>query len=421
MYLKYCNFDEDRLHYWFQEVKQNPESVLESPRPYIQKMLRIVLESSMEELRRRTLNAEWYERTPTRDDYRNGFSYKDWSTDMGLIENIRIPRVRKNGLCLSRKIRRAYNKNKEEVHRLLREMFLAGISTERVGEVAKAFLGRKYSASYVSQTTKKLDQAVWDYHHRKLADRFVYIFFDGLVAKGRDFLGAKKRIILACHGIDLEGRRELIDFMVTDSESEADWYKFCNDLNLRGLEGKYTRLIISDGSPGLHAVLDIIWPRIPRQRCWVHKLRNIACYLKKAHMDECLFEAKLIYLADNKKQAKEQFLKWERRWKDLEPKAVRCLKKDVNEMINFFDCPKTHWRRIRTTNVIERIFREVRRRIRPMNCFKNDASCERILYAIFFYMNRRWMWKKIGDFKTQRKIFSAKGVPRHPLQLLPIG
>lgn len=418
MNLKYCNFDEDRLHYWFQEVKRNPESVLESPRYYIKQLLRIVLESSMEELRRREIDAEYYERTSKRSDYRNGFSYKNWSTDLGLIEEIRIPRTRNNGKKLSKKIRAAYKKNKEEVHKLLREMFLAGISTERVGEVAKGLLGKKYSATYVSQTTKKLDQAVWEYHRRKLGDRFIYILFDGIVIKGRDFLGAKKRIILACHGIDLEGRRELIDFMVVDSESEADWYKFCNDLYLRGLEGKYTRLITTDGSPGLHAVLDTIWPRIPRQRCWVHKLRNIASYLKKAHMDECLFEAKLIYLAESKKEAKERFLNWEKKWGIVEPKAVNCLKKDIIEMTNFFDCPKKHWRRVRTTNVIERIFREVKRRIRPMNCFKNDASCERILYAIFFYMNRRWMWKKIGDFKIEKVLF-AKEVPRQPLQLLP--
>lgn len=421
MNLKYCNFDEDRLHYWFQEVKQNPESVLERPRPYIQQMLRIVLESSMEELRRRILNAEYYERTPERCDYRNGFSYKNWSTDLGLIEEIRIPRIRENGVDLSSKIRAAYNKNKEEVHRLLREMFLAGISTDRVGEVAMALLGKRYSATYVSQATKKLDQAVWEYHHRGLADRFIYILFDGIVVKGRDFLGAKKRIILVCHGIDLEGRRELIGFMVVDSESEADWYRFCNDLYLRGLEGKYARLITTDGSPGLHAALDTIWPRIPRQRCWVHKLSNIASYLRKAHLKDCLFEAKLIYLSDNKKQAKDRFLEWERKWEGVEPKAVKCLKKDIVEMTNFFDYPKQHWRRIRTTNVIERVFREVRRRIRPMNCFKNDASCERILYAIFFYMNRRWMWKKIGDFKIEKEILSVKEVPRHPLQLLPTG
>ena len=98
---------------------------------------------------------------------------------------------------------------------------------------------------------------------------------------------------------------------------------------------------------------------------------------------------------------------------------VQCLKKDLNEMLAFLDSPKEHRRRIRTTNVIERVFREVRRRIRPMNCFKNDASCERILYAIFCYLNRRWMWKRIGDWETERKSLSPPKAARHPVELVP--
>ena len=106
--LKYCNFDEERLHLWFSEVKENPESVLEKPRPYIQNLLRIALETSMEEMRRRMTHAEWGEHTPSREDYRNGYSYKDWATDLGMIENLKIPRTRKKtGATLSGQIRKA--------------------------------------------------------------------------------------------------------------------------------------------------------------------------------------------------------------------------------------------------------------------------------------------------------------------------
>jgi putative transposase len=339
-----------------------------------------------------------------------------------MLEKLKIPRTRqKTGKKLAKQIRKAYRKQKEEIHRLLREMFLAGASTARTGEIAQILLGRKYSASYVSCATKKLDAAVKEYHNRPLADRFVYLFFDGIVLKGRDMLGAKDRFVLVCHGIDLEGRRELLDFMIEESESEACWTKFCNNLYQRGLEGKILRLVITDGCPGLHAALDMIWPRVTRQRCWVHKLRNMATkFQRKVHQEKCMFEAKLIYLASNKQEAKERFLQWEKNWETLEPKVVNCLKKDLNEMLNFLDSPKEHRRRIRTTNVIERVFREVRRRIRPMNCFKNDASCERILYAIFFYMNRRWMWKKIGDWETEKKILSSEKAVRHPLELIPV-
>lgn len=420
--LKYCNFDEDRLYLWWQEVKEKPEEILESPRPYIQQLLRIALETSMEELRRRLTHAEWYEHTPQRRDYRCGFSYKDWSTDLGLIERLRIPRTRQTGTALSAQIRQAYRKNKEHVHQLLRDMFLAGVSTQRVGEVAQALLGRKYSASYVSQATQQLDQAVWEYHRRPLADRWRYLFFDGIALKGRDVLGAKDRVMLVCHGIDLEGRRELLDFMLADSESEAAWSRFCNDVYRRGLEGHLLRLITTDGAPGLHAALDTVWPRVHRQRCWVHKLRNLLSkFMRKRHGEPCMSEAKLIYLAQTKTEAGTRFQQWAQHWRAEEPKVVACLEQDLPELLAFFDCPKDLWRKLRTTNIIERCFREVRRRIRPMNCFKNDASCERILYAIFVYLNRRWLWKHEGtrQLKPARRAPAGECAPHDVLELLP--
>jgi transposase-like protein len=421
--LKYCNFDEDRLRLWWQEVKGNPDGVLENPRQVIRQLLRIALETSMEELRRRITQAEWYEHTLKRQDYRCGFSYKDWGTDLGLIERIRIPRTRKLGSALSAQIRQAYRKNKERVHDLLREIFLAGASTKRTGELAQALLGRTYSAAYVSQATKQLDAAVWRYHRRKLADRFLYLFFDGIVLKGRDILGAKDRTVLVCHGIDLEGRRELLDFMLADSESEQAWYRFCNDLYRRGMEGEELRLITTDGCPGLHAALDTIWPRVPRQRCWVHKLRNLLSkFLRRRHVEECMRQAKGIYLAETKTEAGERFAQWAKTWQVQEPKVVACLEENLPELLAFFDCPKELWRKLRTTNVIERCFREVRRRIRPMNCFKNDASCERILYAIFVYLNRRYLWKHQGT--RQLKVLAGRTpfgecAPRQVLELLP--
>lgn len=421
--LKYCNFDEERLRLWWQEVKENPAGVLENPRQVIRHLLRITLETSMEELRRGITQAEWYEHIPTRRDYRCGFSYKDWSTDLGLIERLRIPRTRKMGTVLSAQIRSAYRKNQERVHQLLREIFLAGASTQRTGELAQALLGRKYSAAYVSQTAKQLDAAVWEYHRRPLADRWLYLFFDGIALKGRDVLGAKDRVVLVCHGVDLEGRRELLDFMLADSESEVAWYRFCNDLYRRGLEGTALRLITTDGCPGLHAALDTIWPRTPRQRCWVHKLRNLLVkFLRKRHVDACLREAKGIYLAETKTEAGERFVQWAQAWRTAEPKVVACVEQDLPELLAFFDCPKALWRRLRTTNVIERAFREVRRRIRPMNCFKNDASCERILYAIFVYLNRRYLWKHVGNRALRRaqRALPQQRALRQPVDLLPV-
>lgn len=174
-----------------------------------------------------------------------------------------------------------------------------------------------------------------------------------------------------------------------------------NDLYRRGLKGRRLDLIITDGAPGLHAALDMVYPYTPRQRCWVHKLRNVAGKLSRKVQEECLRGAKLIYLASNHKEATERYWEWATRWRGSQPKAVECLEKDLDELLTFFRFPESHRSKIRTTNAIERSFREIRRRIRPMSCFTNSESCERIIYALFYYHNKKWENTPIQNF-TQK-------------------
>ena len=140
-----------------------------------------------------------------------------------------------------------------------------------------------------------------------------------------------------------------------------------------------------------------LWPRVAHQRCWAHKLRNLENKLK-ASQRSCLEEAKLIYQADNGKEALKSFRQWRQRWQARAPKAVACLAEDIEELLAFFDCPNKHWKRVRTTNVIERLFVEVRRRIRTMCAFTTRSSCERILYAVFNRMNDQWTLHPLKDF-----------------------
>jgi putative transposase len=281
-------------------------------------------------------------------------------------------------------------------------MFIAGVSTRRVEEVVKPLLGRGYSAQSISNITKRLDLEVRKYHRRKLEDKHLYLIFDGVVLKGKDLLGAKKRSLLCCHGIDKFGHREMIDFTIGDGESEADWTRLANSLYKRGLTGETTDLIIVDGSPGLRAALNMVYPEVDVQRCWVHKLRNVSNKLKKSDREKCISEARRIYLAPNQKKAVEIFRKWEKSWREKCPEAVDCLKKDLSDLLHFLTRPKQHQIMIRTTNVIERTIREIRRRTRPMNSFTNDKSIHRIIYAIFDYLNRKWQIKPIKGFKIEK-------------------
>ena len=144
-----------------------------------------------------------------------------------------------------------------------------------------------------------------------------------------------------------------------------------------------------------------IYPFTPVQRCWVHKLRNIASKLPKKAHNSCLFEAKKIYLAQNRKSATAVYRDWVSKYKSAYPKAVECLSKDIDYMLTFFDYPDSIRKKIRTTNIIERSFREVRRRVRPMSCFENDKSCSRIIFGVISHLNKVWEDKPLKEF-TQK-------------------
>jgi transposase-like protein len=199
----------------------------------------------------------------------------------------------------------------------------------------------------------------------------------------------RRRIVLCAYGVTTEGRRELIDFQLVKAEGEDSWYGFLWGLWSRGLRGQFLELIVTDGQPGLVNALGRIWAAVPHQRCWAHKLRNLANKLK-ASQSACLDEAKLIYQAPHRTEAIRRFRAWKTRWQPQAPKAVACLEADLEELLAFFDCPQAHWKRLRTTNVIERLFVEVRRRIRTMCAFTTRSSCERILFSVFDRMNHHW-------------------------------
>jgi transposase-like protein len=163
------------------------------------------------------------------------------------------------------------------------------------------------------------------------------------------------------------------------------------------LRGQKLELITTDGHSGLEAAVSQVWPRVAHQRCWVHKLRNLENKLKGSQQ-ECLEQAKLIYQATHRQEAVARFRLWPARWRHLAPKAVACVEQDLEELLAFYDCPSAHWRMVRSTNVIERLFVELRRQIRTMCAFSTRDSCERILFSIFHRMNQHWTRHPLKTF-----------------------
>lgn len=363
---------------------------------HTRELLKETMELILEEELTLYTQAKWHQRTQERLDYRNGFYQRDLQTELGPIEEIRIPRLRKG--TFKTKVFERYKRRQSAMNEAIQNVFLSGVSTRRVSEAIRPLLESTFSASCVSRITKGLDRKVQAFHKRQLLDEYQYLFLDGISLKVKNALRSQKKIILAAYGITLFGKRELIASRQAKSESEASWTTFLDDLYKRGLEGKHLKLIITDGGGGLHAALEMNYPFIRRQRCWVHKLRNIANKLKRSIQKECLLEAKGIYLSKTRRQAVRRFKRWKERWRRRAPEAVRCLEKDLDEMLAFLDFPEAHRVKIRTTNVIERSFREVRRRTRPMGCFTNQASCDRIIYAVLSHLNAQWKEHPLWEF-----------------------
>lgn len=358
-------------------------------------MVKLILEGSLEEELLEELQVSRYKRSRARRGYRNGYYPRDLYTTFGVIKSLRIPRARER---YDSRILPHYQRRQEEINRMVRSMFLAGVSTRRVGEVLTKIKGENISAQTVSRITLSLDAEVNRFHRRQLADIYQYLFLDGICLKVKGASMVHKRHVLCAYGITIDGRKEIISFRQASSESEAQWEAFLRDLYERGLEGKQLCLIVTDGCSGLHGALETVYPYIAKQRCWVHKLKNAANKIRKRDMEECMAGARLIYLAKHKREASKCFQEWKMRWEILYPKAVDCVEKDLDELLNFFDTPSEHWIKVRTTNVIERAFREVRRRIRPMSCFTNSRSVDRIIYGVINHLNESWKEKPFIKF-----------------------
>ena len=340
--------------------------------------------------------ARRWEHSAKRLNYRNGSYNRNLWTPYGWINSLVVPRLRSGEMSF--KTFGRYQQRTETINSLITDMFLSGVSTRKVKEVLRPLYGQNViSASTVSAVTKVLDGAVEKYHRRAISDDYRFLFLDGIYLKAKSPVKAKRRCILVAYGIRKDGTRELIDFrLARKGESQTAWECFLTSMRNRGFEGKILELISIDGGKGMMNALDLIFPDVPKQRCWAHKLRNVANHLPKKLQKACTGQARDIYDAENYGQAIKAFKTWARTWKPIAPAAVECLEGDLDDLLNFYECPKEMWVKLRTTNIIERVFREVRRRTRPMSCFTNSKSVERIIFAIFNRQNMIWKDKPLA-------------------------
>jgi transposase-like protein len=318
-------------------------------------------------------------------DRRNGSYRRHLLTELGDIE-LNVPRTRRYSPI---EVLRAYSRRTAEIDRVILSAFVLGLSTRKVGETLLALLGRPVSASTVSEVAKSLDAAVAAFHRRPLQSRYKVLMLDGVVLARKTGAGAVRRPVLVALGIRPDGKKEVIDFRMAASESAAEWEKFLTDLHRRGLTGEGLEMLCVDGGKGLLAALPTVFHGIPLQRCWAHKIRNVLNKVRTADQPQVKRALHKIMNAANRPAALVAARRFAARFGEPYPAAVACLRNDLDELLTCFRYKSEDDRRkVRTTNAIERRFREVRRRTRPMGTFQDKTSMDRILFAVFTHENK---------------------------------
>lgn len=348
------------------------------------------LEADSEQQMEEYLGLKWYERAEegaARRDSRNGHYERDYVTPWGAIR-FRVKRARGRSF-LPRMIGR-WERRAPEVAELIRQAFLRGIATRGVGPVIALVTEEAVSAQTVSKLVKVLDRQVEAFHQARLDDDWATLILDGVWMKVRRAWGPQRVLLLVAYGVRPNGERQRLGFQRARGESQAAWEGFLQNLYGRGLLGRRLQLMITDGCAGLALALQTVYPRALHQRCWVHKMRNLCEAVRRRDHDRVKHDAQKIYQAASLPEARRAFQRFRWNWQRAYPALVRRLERDLPELLHFFQFPRHLWKKLRTTNAIERCFVEVRRRTRPMVVFTNVASVDRIIFAIFSRFNQDW-------------------------------
>ncbi len=340
--------------------------------------VRIALTTILEEEVTALIGAAPYEHNPQRRDRRNGAYTRDLDTSVGRIQELSVPRTRRGHRT---QLFERYQRRQPAVDQSIGEMFIGGLSTHGVGQVMADLTGVQPSPGSVSRVFHKLGDEFDAWKKRPLETHYVYCFADGTYFSVIYNHEGCKMPILAVIGIRPDGTREVLGFSVGDRENQDAWEQLLDDLKARGVV--QVDLWITDGNRAMLNAVEAKFPAAKRQRCVKHKMDNVLSYIPHTQRDAVAPELKAIFYQDTREQAEQQFVAFCAKYEKTYGSAVECLHKDHDTLLTFYDFPRAHWKTIRTTNVIERLFLEVKKRSHKMNAaFRNEDSCLLMFYAV---------------------------------------
>ena len=386
------------------EIKNQPESLFEMIRTNIQETVGQYLSVLMDTEMTQFLGRDRYERGEGKSNHRNG-SYERRFTLKGIGPvDIKVPRDRQ-GEFKTEVIPRS-KQYEDSIREDLSVMFLAGISTRTLSLMSERLIGRKISSGEVSKVGKELIPSVEAWRERDLSKEDIkYLYVDGTNFSMRIDRSVEKVPVLVVIGVTKEGHRTVLGLQAGDKESATNWREMFKDLKRRGLNGKLISLGIMDGLSGLERVFEEEFPNAKVQRCQVHVARNVLAKVPRKLKKTVADEIRSIFYASSKKKASSFFDSFKDRWEKELPSAVNCLEKSLQACLTYLDFPEDEWVCLRTTNVIERVNKEFKRRTKPMEILAGERSCYMLLAFVCLKMEVHWRSKPIGKVPENLPFF----------------
>jgi putative transposase len=354
--------------------------------------IRLTLELVLEEELKAMVGARRFERVGSRKDHRNGTYLRRLLTSMGQIE-VAVPRSRENGSPAD--VMGRYQRRSEELDAMLVEAYVSGVSQRKMGDVTEALVGERASRSTVSRVAKRLDEAVEAMKAAPIERPHPYLYLDGTFLDARWARKVENISALVAYAVGPDGRRTLLGVTLGAEESEASWSELLEQLLDRGLSG--VQLVIADEHAGLAAAVRRYLPEVRRQRCTVHLQRNVLTKVPRRLRKRVAREVARVFQAPGLAESKARLAEITARWVKELPEAMRTLQKGFGAATQFYAFPEPHWPRLRTTNGLERLHGEIKRRIRAAGAFPDRASALRLVTAVALKTTEVWSARRYLD------------------------
>ncbi|TAN44843.1 MAG: IS256 family transposase [Nitrospirae bacterium] len=386
------------------ELQERPSRIFEMATMNVQKDVGNYLTNLMKAELTHILGRQEYERSDGETNHRNGsYARKFCIKGIGEVDT-KVPRDR-NGEYQTQVLPRS----KQYDNRIAEDismMYLAGISTRTLSMLSRRLIGRAISHEEVSKANRELTDAVEKWRSRDLSgEKIKYIFIDGVIFKMRLEKSVEKVPVLVAIGITESGAKLVLGVQSGDKESATSWREFFRDLKSRGLDESSVTLGIMDGLSGLEKVFEEEFSNSKVQRCQVHVARNVLAKVPHKIKKEVADDLRSIFYASSKKKADDFYKTFNKKWEKALPSAVKSLSQSINACLTFFKFPEEEWISLRTTNIIERLNKEFKRRTKPMEIVAGENACYRLLAFISLKMELSWRANRIGKVRPNLPLY----------------